>query len=100
MSNITSPIDNALRQFEATEANLEKLERVFREIQDLIPKGIQFGINHKYDEQCRIFKDILKALPKIDGWKPECHFWDLNEIAQNRGERSRRLDLFRFRIGG
>lgn len=84
MSNITSPIDNALRQFEATEANLEKLERVFREIQDLIPKGIQFGINHKYDEQCRIFKDILKALPKIDGWKPECHFWDLNEIAQNR----------------
>jgi len=80
----SSPIDHALRQFEATEANLEKLERVFKEIRNLIPDGIEFGSNVNYDEQCRIFNDILEVLPKIDGWKPQCTFWDLNEIAQGR----------------
>jgi hypothetical protein len=87
MSNpdeFSSPISRALRHFEAAEANLEKLERLFSEITELIPEGISFGRNPIYDERCRAFCDVLEALPKIDGWKPECHLYDLNDIAQSR----------------
>lgn len=79
-----SPINAALRQFDSTEANVEKLERLFGELQKLIPDGICFGGNARYDDLCRSFTDVHAALPKIDGWKPDCHLQDLNEIAQNR----------------
>ena len=79
-----SPINAALRHFDATEANVEKLERMFKEMRKLIPDGICFGGNAQYDDFCRTFADVLAALPKIDGWKPSCHLQDLNEIAQNR----------------
>ena len=79
-----SPINTALRQFDATEANVEKLERLFGELRKLIPDGISFGGNAQYDDLCRTFGDVHAALPKIDGWKPGCHLQDLNGIAQDR----------------
>lgn len=82
--NSESPINAALRQFEAAEANLEKLERLFGEIRQLIPEGISFGSDPKYDDRCRAFSDVLLALPMIDGWKPENKLLDLNGIAQWR----------------
>ena len=33
---------------------------------------------------CESIKDVLAALPKIDGWKPESVPMDLNSIGQNR----------------
>jgi len=86
-----SPVNAALRQFEAAEANLEKLERIFEETRDLIPDGICFGSDPKYDDRCRAFSDVLDALPMIDGWKPENRLLDLNEIAQWRLE-AREID--------
>ena len=74
----------ALQQFEASEANLLKLERLWDEIQALIPKGIAFGDGPEYEDRCRSFAEVLAALPLIDGWKPEILLPDLNEIAQNR----------------
>ncbi len=74
----------ALRQFEAAEANLEKLERLWQVIASLIPVGIAFGSNAAYDDRCRAFENILEHLPKIDGWSPEAKPMDLNEIAQAR----------------
>ena len=56
-------------QFEATEANLAKLERLCSEIQKLTPDGLQFGNDPVYEERVRVFEDVLGALPKIDGWK-------------------------------
>lgn len=79
-----SPINAALRQFEATEANVEKLERVWAEIQKLTPAGLQFGNDPVYEERVRTFEDVLAALPKIDGWKPTSVPMDLNSIGQNR----------------
>jgi hypothetical protein len=79
-----SPLMEALREFEATEANLVKLERLRREIENLVPKGIQFGTNPDYEDRCRAFEDVLASLPMIDGWKPVFGFPDLNDLAQSR----------------
>jgi hypothetical protein len=83
-TNEESPLTTALRQFEATEANLVKLEKIFQEIIKLIPNGIQPGYDPAYEDRCRTFREVLDALPMIDGWKPEYHLSGLNEIAQNR----------------
>jgi hypothetical protein len=74
----------ALRQFEAAEANLEKLERLWKELRKMIPEGISFGSDPKYYDRSRAYSDVLRALPKIDGWKPEAEPPDLNDLAQNR----------------
>jgi hypothetical protein len=79
-----SPINSALRQFEAAEANLAKLERLWSEIRKLMPDGLGFGSDPTYDERLRIFEDVLAALPKIDGWKPESVPMDLDSIGQSR----------------
>lgn len=79
-----SPINAALRQFEATEANLEKLQRVWGEIQEMVPSGLVFGSDAKHEDRVRVYRDVLSGLPKIDGWKPESLPMDLDDIAQNR----------------
>lgn len=79
-----SPMNAALRQFEAAEANVEKLERIWAEMSPLIPSGICFGSDPKYDDRLRAYADVLAALPKIDGWKPESLPPDLDGLAQNR----------------
>src|SRR5712691_3354252 len=79
-----SPINSALRQFEATEANLAKLERIWPRVVELTPKGLSFGNDPAYDELVRNYEDIVKALPRIDGWKPEDIPMDLNSIGQLR----------------
>ena len=63
-------INTALRQFEAAEANLQKLERLWGEINKMIPDGLVFGDDPKYDDHVRSYEDVLAALPKLDGWKP------------------------------
>ncbi|MCU1296856.1 MAG: hypothetical protein JWO91_1134 [Acidobacteriaceae bacterium] len=79
-----SPINAALRQFEAAETNLEKLQRVWTEIEKMVPSGLVFGSDPKQDDRVRVYRDVLSGLPKIDGWKPESLPMDLDEIAQNR----------------
>lgn len=81
---MNNPLMVALQQFEAAEANLMKLERLWQEIEKLVPNGIQFGSDLDYEGKCRAFRDILSALPMIDGWKPECYLLSLNDIAQSR----------------
>jgi hypothetical protein len=84
LANEDSPINSALRQYEATEANVEKLERVWGAITKLIPNGLAFGNDPAYEEHVRNYADILRALPTIDGWKPESIPMDLNTIGQTR----------------
>lgn len=79
-------LNTALKQFEATEANLAKAEALWAEIKAMIPEGIAFGdaTDGIYDDQCRAFRDVHKGLPQIDGWAiPVCLF-ELNEIGQMR----------------
>jgi hypothetical protein len=61
-----------------------KLERVWSKIVKQTPSGLQFGSDPTYDELVRSYEDILGALPKIDGWKPERLPMDLNAIGQTR----------------
>lgn len=80
----TSPLMHALEQFDASEANITKLQALWTEIEGLIPSGISFGENPEYDDRTRAFAEILKALPAIDGWKPTIGLLDLSAIAQTR----------------
>jgi hypothetical protein len=79
-----SPLKAALKSFEATEANLGKLEKLWDEISALVPRGIVFGPHPKYEDLVRSYKHILDSLPRIDGWKPESLPMDLNDVAQSR----------------
>lgn len=112
-----SSLNAALRQFEAVEANLVKLEKLLDDIIAAIPQGIVFGEDPEYDRDLWSFDALLKAMPAIDGWKPEIGFMGLNEIAQSRldaqeiaevelyvsiqesiDEPSRQLNEYRFRF--
>ena len=77
-----SPLNAALRQFEAAEANLNKTEKVLSEIEAAIPGGIAFGDNQGYEANCRNFDVLLASLPKIDGWKPDISLMDLDSPTQ------------------
>ena len=65
----------ALRQFGIADANLLKLERLWKEIEALMPNGIAFGENAAYEEKCYSFGLILSYLPRISGWKPVEEPW-------------------------
>lgn len=73
-----------LRVLETTEANLAKAERLWKQLRNLIPEGISFGSNAEYETLCRKFDDVVAAFPKIDGFRPDAHPLDLNQIAQWR----------------
>jgi hypothetical protein len=74
----------ALKIFEAAEANLVKIERLWQEMVSRIRTGVAFGDDPDYEDRCRSMTAVLAALPKIDGWKPDISPPDLNEISQNR----------------
>jgi hypothetical protein len=74
----------ALEQFEATEANLGKLERLWEEMSQMIPSGIVFGSSHEYEDRERSFALLLASLPKIEGWRPTAAPPALDAIAQKR----------------
>lgn len=80
-----SPLNDALRHFEAAEANLVKSEKVLGEIEAEIPPDIAFiSDNVGYENNCRFFEELVASLPPIDGWKPEITLFELNDIAQMR----------------
>lgn len=84
--DLMNSLNTALKQFEATEANLAKAEVLWAEIKGMIPGGIAFGdtTNGIYDDRCRAFRDIHKGLPQIDGWAMPVCLFELNEIGQMR----------------
>lgn len=79
-----SQLDEALRKFEAVEANLVKLERIWKVLCQNIPNGIVFGGNPIYEDACRSYEQVVVGLPLIDGWKPTTLPYDVDEIAQSR----------------
>ncbi|KRC80893.1 hypothetical protein ASE13_00110 [Sphingomonas sp. Root241] len=74
----------ALSEFEVAEANLVKLERLWSEIDEMLPRGLSFGINPEFEDRERAFTSVLSALPMIDGWKPPIRLMTPNEVAQWR----------------
>ena len=66
----------------AAEANLGKLERLWGEIRSLMPDGLDFSDNPRYDEKVFAFEQILAALPAVAGSKPNINFFTSSQIAQ------------------
>lgn len=79
-----SPIMTALKQFEAAEANLLKVERLWKELQALFPQGLNIGDNPEYEDRSRSFDILLASLPMIDGWKPSLSPPDPTSVLANR----------------
>ncbi|MCJ2054067.1 hypothetical protein [Methylobacterium sp. J-070] len=74
----------ALKQFEATEANLLKLQRLWDELKALFPAAVSLDHNPEYEDRARSFDSVLWALPAIDGWKPNLCPPDLDGVAATR----------------
>jgi hypothetical protein len=81
-----SSLDTALRQFEACEANLLKLERLWQQIHSLIPHRVAFGASPEYDQRCREFRAVLEHLPAIDGWNLPDNLLAYSTIAKRRSD--------------
>jgi len=81
-------LEDALREFDNTEANLQRLSKVWAEMSEIVPQGISFMAGspegRRYDELSRAFADISAALPKLDGWTITSRPHGLNELAQQR----------------
>jgi hypothetical protein len=75
---------DALQKFEAAEANLVKLERLWEELQSLFPSGLTLGENPEYEDRSRSFELVLAALPKIDGRRPKITLPDIDGVVQTR----------------
>lgn len=79
-----STLAAALQKFEATEANLGKLEKLWEKISALIPSGPAFGSPPDYDELCLAFQRILPSLPAIDGARVEDRLFSYDQAGQMR----------------
>jgi hypothetical protein len=81
-------LEDALREFDNTEANLQRLAKIWAEMSEIVPQGIAFMAGspegRRYDELNRAFADIAAALPKLDGWIITSRPVGLNELAQDR----------------
>jgi len=64
-------LNSALKQFEAVEANLGKLDNLWQQIKKLLPsiEEIQVNDEDQYLQLQRSFEQIAKQLPKIDGYE-------------------------------
>ena len=80
--NKKNTLDVALQQFEATEANLAKLDSLWTRIESLLPSGPAIGSPQEYEELCWAFRRILPSLPAIDGFKIEDHLHDYDSVGQ------------------
>src|SRR4051812_19268869 len=77
-------LQDALKVFEASEANLSKLEDLWGRIRGLIPDHPAFGTPPKYEEACFAFRRILTFLPAIDAFRVDDLLLDFDEIGQMR----------------
>lgn len=75
-------LNAALKQFEATEANLSKLEKLWAQIEKLLPNGPAFGSPPEYEELCLTFRQILPGLPAIGGFRVTDCLFDFDEAGQ------------------
>jgi len=77
-------LNAALQLFDATEGNLKKLMDVWNKIEAQMPSCPAFGSPPEYDELCFTFRQILPAIPAIDGFRVEDCLLEYDEIGQMR----------------
>jgi len=77
-------LNAALQLFDATEGNLKKLMDLWNKIEAKMPSGPAFGSSSEYDELCFTFRQILAALPAIEGFRVEDRILEFDEVGQMR----------------
>ena len=81
-------LEKALEQFDAVDANLRRLQKVWSEMGRLIPRRIAFIESSpegtRYRELRRSWLAIVQALPPIGDYRIESIPLGLNDIAQSR----------------
>lgn len=82
-------LEKALGQFDAVEANVLRLEKVWSELSQLVPAGPAFTDgadpeDQRYQELLRAYQAIIKGLPPIGNCTIETVPWELNAIGQAR----------------
>jgi hypothetical protein len=76
-------LDDLLNAMDRTEANLAKLEAVWRRAASFIPKEPARGSYPVYDDLRRDWVDLLPGLPPIDGWTITDPLPDIDELGQS-----------------
>ncbi len=77
-----STLSAALQKFEATAANLAKLDKLWHQIYGLLPNGPAFGNPPDYEELCLAFRNILPGLPAINGVRVKDKLFEYNDAGQ------------------
>jgi hypothetical protein len=81
-------LEQALRQFDRSEVNLNRLAAVNGEISELVPTGISFSGStdegRRHAELCREFAELADALPAVGGFRFSAKPQALDDIAQAR----------------
>ncbi|MDX2197445.1 MAG: restriction endonuclease [Phycisphaerae bacterium] len=91
-----SQLADALRQFDATESNLKRLEDLWTQIKKLIPDGLSIGGPDapKHAELCRAFRHILSGMPKLDGFELTDDLLDIDTIFKYRFDAKELGEIF------
>lgn len=81
-------LEKALTLFDRVEANLDRLEKAWEQMEELVPAGIVFPgsapEDRKYEDLRRSFQDLTEALPEIAGSTINAQPLSLEAIAQGR----------------
>ena len=78
-----STLNDAIKQFEAVEANVAKLDRLWKEIDAMLPtdeRNLSIGDPIRYRQLARSFQHIQSGLPKIDGFALQYKIWDPDDV--------------------
>jgi hypothetical protein len=78
----------ALDQFDRTQTNLERLQKVWERMQELVPAGISFADSSPdallYNDLTHSFYEIAASLPSLEGRGLDAEIIGLDEIAKQR----------------
>lgn len=81
-------LNEAIRDFDAAETTLRRLESVWERLVALVPQGFAFLRGSReaieYEDLCRAFHDLSHGLPPIDGFRIDSEPMSLDDIAQER----------------
>ena len=81
---MAADINDVLKQFDAVQANLHKLERLWETIDQMLPSGNvveQVADYDAYRDAVRRFQFIATQMPKIDGFSLSWEFPDPDSVA-------------------
>jgi hypothetical protein len=90
-------LDQALRQLEAAEANVKRLEDLAEEIKQMMIARD----GRLYSDRCRAFRNVLGGLPPIEGWQPADRLGESEMPASRDGRiaaQTGELKEYRFRL--